>query len=52
MNPTVVTNQKPTIAMHKLERNEHKHTSKENHQVTGKKSDNNKTNRKQEIKWQ
>ena len=33
LNPIVITSQKPTIHT-KIERNEHKHTSKENHQTT------------------
>ena len=34
MNPTVTTNQKPTIDTKKTG-NEHKHIPKENHQTTG-----------------
>ena len=34
MNPVVTTNQKPTIDTQKLKRKEHKHTTKENHQIT------------------
>ena len=34
MNPIERTNQKPTIDIQSLERKEHKHTSKENHQTT------------------
>ena len=30
----VTTNQKPTIDTQKLERKEHKHTTKENNQIT------------------
>ena len=37
MNPTITTNQKPEIDPQKLERKEHKHTTKENHQTKGKK---------------
>ena len=37
MNPMVTTNQKPTIDTQKLKRKGHKHTTKENHQTTGKK---------------
>ena len=33
----VTTNQKPAIDTQILERKEHKHTTKENHQTTGKK---------------
>ena len=60
MNPMVTTNQKPTIATHKLKRKEHKHTSKEYKQTTkietkkrrNKEGGNTKTTRKQVIKWQ
>ena len=34
MDPTVSTNQKPTIDMQKLNRKEHKHNTKENHPTT------------------
>ena len=34
MNPMVTTNQKPTIDAQKVERKEHKHTTKANHQNT------------------
>ena len=33
-NPMVATNQKPTTDTQKLERKEHKYTTKENHQIT------------------
>ena len=34
MNFIETTNQKPTIVAQKLKRKEHKHTTKENHQIT------------------
>ena len=34
LNLMVTTNKKPTVDTQKLERKEHKHTSKENHQTT------------------
>ena len=34
MNCIVTTHQKPTTDVQKLERKEHKHTTKENHQIT------------------
>ena len=34
MNFMEMTNQKPTIDTQKLERKEHKHSTKENHQTT------------------
>ena len=37
MTAMLTTNQKPTIDTQKLERNEHKHRTKESHQTTGKK---------------
>jgi len=59
MNPIERTNQKPTIDIQSLERKEHKHTSKENHQTTReetksrkKKRKTTKTSRKQAAKWQ
>ena len=60
MSTMVTTNQKPTIDTQKLERTEHKHTTKENHQTTSEETKRRrneqgritKTTRKQLIKWQ
>ena len=59
MNPKVTTNQKPTIDTQKLERKEHKFTTKENYQATRdeikrkrKEQRTTKTTRKQVINWQ
>ena len=56
MNSIVTKNQKPTIDTQKLERKEHKHTTKANNQTTReetKKEENRttKTTRKQVAKW-
>ena len=59
MNPIVTTNQKPTIDTQKIDRKEHKHTTKENHQTKREETKRRKeqrrtteTARKQVTKWQ
>ena len=58
MNPMVNTNQKPTVDTQKLEIEEHKHITKENHQTTEEETKRRKEKRittkitrKQVIKW-